>query len=610
MPRETASCWTCRLRHKKCDESMPVCNVCAGLEITCYPNQPTPDWIDGGTRQQAMADQLKTEVTRSAKLRRARRIVQRIVGSTQDIPGGMFPPSLSVVVSQEIPSRPISAISNETENPARNKTPSRRRSGTEPLPGTPTDRRSLIQKQPETESASPSATTLPTEVEQAYIMSYLDYMFPALFPFYNPSPLEGGRSWVLVLTLANKSLCHAATSLSSHFFAVVPVQRRKERPACVSLVEQELYSQTSTAMRKAQQDVKEVTRRGVHGDLITSVRLVDSIVHLLFLEVSLGSSENWIIHLDAGVNLFKDILDKQAIEIGSSKWTSVCKEVGRLAYPSLESPPLWPVWTVDQAAFRFSVAALVMQDLMASISLGRTPRLRVDYDDILADETVPEESPDRDCRLRLQSFIGCQNWAVVLIADVVMLDAWKRDMHDRGMLSNLELFKRGAELETRFRDGLARVSASEPRARDHRPPWLAEPERAEEEAKACVVVTQIWAQAGLIYLHIVLSGWQPANLEISESIDQIIGLMNKRAKAKWVHTLAWPLCVTGCLAKREQETTVQRMFDLMGDFAMFGSTRLAREVVETVWEHRKHTTTENWDFAAILKILGRRVLLG
>lgn len=221
--------------------------------------------MDGGPRQQAMTDQFKAEVTKSTKLRRARRVVQRIVGDAHV--NELLPPSTtsgSTGVTaryplRQNPSTTVAQSNTSHDRDLQSQSISCSNDGT-PNPG------------PQTPAASPETSTpqLPTELEQCYISAYLDYIVPALFPFYYPSILEGGRSWMLVLTLANKSLSHAATSLASHFFALVPVQRRhSERPKCVSQVEAELQKQTHIAMQKAQQDVKEVIRRGVHEDLIT-----------------------------------------------------------------------------------------------------------------------------------------------------------------------------------------------------------------------------------------------------------------------------------------------------------------------------------------------------
>ncbi|KAG7063587.1 C6 transcription factor [Colletotrichum scovillei] len=364
-------------------------------------------------------------------------------------------------------------------------------------------------------------------------------------------------------------------------------------------------------MQKAQQDVKEVVRRGVHEDLITSVRLYDSIVHLLYLEAAFGTSENWTMHLDAGITLLKQILHEvNDEEFQGCKWTATCRKVGRLAYPQLENPPEFPAWTLDQSAFRFFTALLVVHDLLASTSLGQAPRLQANYQELLVTDDKPEEVPNRNCGLLLERFIGCQNWVMVLIAEVASLASWKKEMRKQGSFSNLELFRRGGDLEIKFREGLRSLSARESKVRDQRPPWLADYRFAQEESEAIILVTQIWAHAGLIYLHIVLSGWQSVSMEIEESVSENLALMMKLGNARWLHTLAWPICVTACLAKEEQEGLVGEVLDVMGDLVNFGPPRLAREVFEAIWLKRDTAVIESWDLEACLNILGRRVLLG
>ncbi|KAI8169240.1 Pestheic acid cluster transcriptional regulator 3 [Colletotrichum sp. SAR 10_70] len=528
MPRGTSSCWTCRIRHKKCDETLPVCNVCAGLEISCYSDQEVPEWMDGGARQQAMAERLKTEVRNGAKRRRARRILQRIIGDADDISSDIFvldPPA-------HINSRPAPrSADNDNERHDAPRTTSRRtgtpsRSFTN-SPGSDYPIDPLLQ-----EITPPSLPNLPTELEQSYIMSYIDYIFPAVFPFYTPSVLEGGRTWLLILTLANKSLCHAATSLSSYFYSVVPVQQRPERRECVPEAENEVQNQTCMAMRKAQFDLN---------------------------EVSIASNENWQFHLDAAVLLFKQMLEFPG-DVGShrSKWDAMLEHMRRLAHPGMDNPPRWPAWTVDQAAFRFFSGLLIVHDIIYSTGVEQIPRLQPFYPLVLAAEDEPKEDPDRNCRLRLEDYVGCQNWAMILVGEVAALDGWKKTMQKKGALSLMHLVKKGADIERSLRDGLSRLETIDATARDHRPPWLADSNQAHDEAEACHLVTQIWAHAGLVYLHVVLSGWQPANIDIADSVAQTIELY----------------------------------------------------IVEGVWQKRESIAADSWDVAACLNSLGRRVLLG
>lgn len=61
--RSSNGCWTCRVRRKKCDETPDICANRAALDITCcFDLDQQPEWMDGGVRQDRMAEQLKNEV--------------------------------------------------------------------------------------------------------------------------------------------------------------------------------------------------------------------------------------------------------------------------------------------------------------------------------------------------------------------------------------------------------------------------------------------------------------------------------------------------------------------------------------------------------------------
>ena len=77
------ACWTCRLRHKKCDGSYPTCETCHALDLPCHQGSTKPDWLDGGLSEQKMREKLKNTVTRSNKKRRG-------IGKMQVIAGAIF----------------------------------------------------------------------------------------------------------------------------------------------------------------------------------------------------------------------------------------------------------------------------------------------------------------------------------------------------------------------------------------------------------------------------------------------------------------------------------------------------------------------------------------
>ncbi|KAH6950418.1 hypothetical protein BKA56DRAFT_606476 [Ilyonectria sp. MPI-CAGE-AT-0026] len=46
MPRGHRGCWTCRIRHRRCDESVPNCNECSTRHITRHGyGLDAPEWM-------------------------------------------------------------------------------------------------------------------------------------------------------------------------------------------------------------------------------------------------------------------------------------------------------------------------------------------------------------------------------------------------------------------------------------------------------------------------------------------------------------------------------------------------------------------------------------
>lgn len=67
------SCWTCRLRHKKCDERLPSCTTCERLGIFCYGSDEKPEFMDAGEKQKQKSIEISVLVkAKNDSLRRFR----------------------------------------------------------------------------------------------------------------------------------------------------------------------------------------------------------------------------------------------------------------------------------------------------------------------------------------------------------------------------------------------------------------------------------------------------------------------------------------------------------------------------------------------------------
>lgn len=68
-----SSCWTCRLRRKKCDEELPLCATCKRLEIECFPSYEKPEFMDGGSKEKQKSIEIRALVkAKNDGLRRSR----------------------------------------------------------------------------------------------------------------------------------------------------------------------------------------------------------------------------------------------------------------------------------------------------------------------------------------------------------------------------------------------------------------------------------------------------------------------------------------------------------------------------------------------------------
>ncbi|EED13624.1 conserved hypothetical protein [Talaromyces stipitatus ATCC 10500] len=62
----TSTCWTCRLRRKKCDRVRPVCTTCSRLRIDCDYSRVKPEWMDGSEKQADRARAIQAQIRQGA----------------------------------------------------------------------------------------------------------------------------------------------------------------------------------------------------------------------------------------------------------------------------------------------------------------------------------------------------------------------------------------------------------------------------------------------------------------------------------------------------------------------------------------------------------------
>jgi hypothetical protein len=78
LRRPAQGCWTCRLRHKKCDEAKPSCRACGLRGLSCHGYGTKPAWFDGGDQERTELVRIKSVVKQSLRQRMAQKSVERV----------------------------------------------------------------------------------------------------------------------------------------------------------------------------------------------------------------------------------------------------------------------------------------------------------------------------------------------------------------------------------------------------------------------------------------------------------------------------------------------------------------------------------------------------
>ena len=246
----------------------------------------------------------------------------------------------------------------------------------------------------------------------------------------------------------------------------------------------------------------------------------------------------------------------------------------------------------DDIASGFLLGSFISFDIIACASARSTTYLRLDHKVLL----------DR-AGIHLETLIGCENWAMIFILEICLLDNWKREAETTSELSDVELAKRGRQIEERLRDRIADIESTPPKAT-----YSGYTVRI-PSANTNTEITKIFALAAMTYLHVVVSGPYPELPEIRESVSKTITAFESLTDAKLLRYLVWPFCVSGCLAL-EVEQTVFRSLVSAAQIAQstIGTCFEAFKIMEECWETRK-SCLYNCDWVFVMNKRGRYVLL-
>lgn len=584
----TETCWTCRVRKKRCDRKRPICGACHSLEITCYNGNSRPSWVDNERERDEFTDRVKAQIRERAECRRKKSYVKVMsVGKTKKSKASIRATGRSKLNQRNhtSPVREEDAIESPSHECLRSNM-------------------SLAKdRQPNRDFTNPTLLEISDDIDLDLEITFLDYAFPFLFPFYRPSMFEGGRGWLLATLRSSMPLFHTAMGFSTYFFILVMTDIADgQHETCKGIIEDKLTSHVDTAIKAMREGIEYLGTGPKPGSIFERAHLMESVVQLLVFETNIARTTEWNIHITAAISLFREILELcEQNHDGRADINSIMAMMQRPGWPTETSNHRR--WNSDQSAFRFHIAFLIFADIISATTLGDAPRLSEFYSLLIKDKTGAAH-PNQ--LLELRSFIGCEGWILFTVADITTLAKGKR----QGRMSLNDVLFEGNKVGEKLESGIANLKAKS----KHPMPAMActhayVNSEALLQSADTIPFSLIWAHAAVLYLFVTTSGWQEEHQIVRENVACALNLLQEVSLPAILRGLAWPFCVIGCLAAADQEEDFRQIASKMGPLSAFGTLYEALKIIEKVWSTRGERDADNWDFASCFSILGPVPLL-
>ena len=447
-------------------------------------------------------------------------------------------------------------------------------------------------------------------IEADFINKYIDFVFPALFPFYRPSLFDTGRSWLLQLLGKSRIAHHAALSISCYFFTMALIDLEGtsgDHAECRMLRWDEVERHAENCFDSLRKNILALDLHTQNIEQLARVEALENIVHLLIFEMALSKAAHSNSHLSPAYTLLRQIMGCDSSSHENQMQSGITTVLLQI------EPPLWTnpadgthIWSPAQAGVRFCAALLIFVDILASIALQEPPTLLPYHSTLLAEKDVGVSLPS-DAEIHLSTVVGCRNGVMRSIAEISMLNVWKNEQIATNSLDAMELVNRASQIAHSLESDMIgieneKITRSVSDSHTHGPLDLA------LNPSASSTSTLIWARAAQLYLTVVVSGWQLLSQDIRTNIGHIIVLLED-VPAHQLRALVWPICVAGCLALEEEETFFSRLFAGLGKVHTAGTLDDARQIMVKVWERREAPNMISWNLASCFSILGSPILL-
>ncbi|KAI5459606.1 fungal-specific transcription factor domain-containing protein [Mariannaea sp. PMI_226] len=586
MGPSPSGCWTCKIRHRKCDLQTPSCRECKDRRIPCHGYGSKPSWMDGADAEKQELVRIKKAVKKNFRnLRKAQNRERQLMKEKEKSHGIR---SSSPLVLDESPStapnRLVTPLSSRLHSRHRSEPSSCNR--TEPRCGSqPTCMSPDHCHDPIDEGRSPSASPRPQHPTStcvlkpesaSLLMHYLDYVFYWQYPYFQRRTRLGNRGWLLLFLSHGGPLYHAVLALSALHRNKAQVSQNQDY-----LRNQEAFEYHSKALRELREFSRRFETDTLLADKSRLAEFAASSLMLISFEVFNGAEYDWLPHLDAVITVLSlHSPDALLGQNASPNETDLPQHSGNIISNNEQT----------HSAFEFLIIHAIWFDILACVSTGRVPQIA--YRHWL--ETSNIEMAD---------LMGCYNWVMISIGDLAHLQAWKKEMKERGTLSVPDLVTRSREIEARLQTGIGEL---EPIIKLKPNSY---PEQENTEASQATWVSYIFALASLALSGTIVSGPWSSVPEIREKVDKAVDVLRDWPRSISLQGLVWPLCVIGCLAESQHYSFFESLLsNLVEECGGFGNIGTVLKIVKSCWEsQQQHQDREGLNLS--FQTGGVRVLL-
>ncbi|CAE6439283.1 unnamed protein product [Rhizoctonia solani] len=276
-----------------------------------------------------------------------------------------------------------------------------------------------------------------------------------------------------------------------------------------------------------------------------------------------------------------------------------------------EENPMKALMEMNDNAKHASKTTMWM-DIFSSISLCKSPRFLTLYRRLLQPNWYPT---GQRSGLQLENIMGCADGIMLCLAEIADLACWKAQQQANGCLSMPELVRRGLVIEKDLRReghslyrqqqqqqengmwGSVPPRASVPSVNLDLPngPRLGQsnsppsspplPNAVLDGNELRRLVSDIFREAAILFLHTELSDLRPQVAEIKRAVKDTVEALKKLPCSEYDRSLVFPLALVGCATDDQgmREYVRCRIKQLS---SAVGNCATAGELIEYVWSRR------------------------